>query len=51
MKVFIDVELANSKYLCPIMQRPNDVVDGTSDGMLYALSSEELLELFLTVSS
>ncbi|KAM0836784.1 hypothetical protein ACQ4PT_062065 [Festuca glaucescens] len=33
------------------LERPNDVVDGTSDGMLYALSSEELLELFLTVSS
>ncbi|KAE8783770.1 hypothetical protein D1007_42750 [Hordeum vulgare] len=33
------------------LERPNDVVDGTSDGMLYTLSSEELLELFITVSS
>ncbi|VAI15358.1 unnamed protein product [Triticum turgidum subsp. durum] len=33
------------------LERPNDVVDGTSDGMLYTLSSEELLELFVTVSS
>lgn len=43
--------LADWKYLCTILQRPNDVVDGTSDGMLYTLSSEELLELFVTVSS
>ncbi|KAM3255640.1 hypothetical protein ACQJBY_048695 [Aegilops geniculata] len=33
------------------LERPNDVVDGTTDGMLYTLSSEELLELFVTVSS
>uniref|UniRef100_A0ACD5YCH1 Uncharacterized protein n=2 Tax=Avena sativa TaxID=4498 RepID=A0ACD5YCH1_AVESA len=33
------------------LERPNDVVDGTRDRMLYAFSSEELLELFLTVSS
>uniref|UniRef100_A0A453K9B2 Uncharacterized protein n=1 Tax=Aegilops tauschii subsp. strangulata TaxID=200361 RepID=A0A453K9B2_AEGTS len=33
------------------LERPNDVVDGTTDGMLYTLSREELLELFVTVSS
>uniref|UniRef100_A0A453K9C2 Uncharacterized protein n=1 Tax=Aegilops tauschii subsp. strangulata TaxID=200361 RepID=A0A453K9C2_AEGTS len=43
--------LADWKYLCTTLQRPNDVVDGTTDGMLYTLSREELLELFVTVSS
>jgi hypothetical protein len=34
-----------------LLQRPNDAVNGTEDSMLYALPKEELLELFLTVSS
>ncbi|KAG2614993.1 hypothetical protein PVAP13_3NG025700 [Panicum virgatum] len=32
------------------LERPNDVVNGTEDSMLYTLPKEELLELFLTVS-
>ncbi|KAL6641845.1 hypothetical protein ACP70R_020026 [Stipagrostis hirtigluma subsp. patula] len=32
------------------LERPNDVVNGTNDSMLYTLPKEELLELFLTVS-
>ncbi|GJM87925.1 hypothetical protein PR202_ga03931 [Eleusine coracana subsp. coracana] len=32
-------------------QRPNDVINGTDDSMLYTLPQEELFELFQTVSS
>ncbi|CAN6349060.1 unnamed protein product [Urochloa humidicola] len=32
------------------LERPNDVVNGTEDSMLYSLPKEDLLELFLTVS-
>ncbi|KAL6905585.1 hypothetical protein ACP4OV_003186 [Aristida adscensionis] len=31
------------------LEKPNDVVNGTNDSMLYTLPKEELLELFLTV--
>uniref|UniRef100_A0A0E0F9T8 DUF676 domain-containing protein n=1 Tax=Oryza meridionalis TaxID=40149 RepID=A0A0E0F9T8_9ORYZ len=33
------------------LEKPNSVVDGANDAMLYTLPKEELLELFLTVSS
>uniref|UniRef100_A0A0D9XX67 DUF676 domain-containing protein n=1 Tax=Leersia perrieri TaxID=77586 RepID=A0A0D9XX67_9ORYZ len=33
------------------LERPNSVADGGNDVMLYSLPKEELLELFLTVSS
>ncbi|KAG8093662.1 hypothetical protein GUJ93_ZPchr0012g19424 [Zizania palustris] len=33
------------------LERPNSVVDGANDVMLYTLPKEELLELFVTVSS
>lgn len=32
------------------LERPNDVVNGTENSMLYTLPKDELLELFLTVS-
>jgi hypothetical protein len=34
-----------------LLQRPNDMVNGTDDSMLYTLPQEELFELFLTLSS
>lgn len=33
------------------LEKPNSAVDGANDAMLYTLPKEELLELFLTVSS
>ncbi|KAJ1264879.1 hypothetical protein BS78_08G035700 [Paspalum vaginatum] len=33
------------------LERPNDMVNGTDDSMLYTLPKEELIELFLTLSS